>query len=139
MSRNKLIMELPAVLLTMLFTYAGISKLLQYDTFRKQLGQSPFVTGYSDIVAWLLPAAELLISVLLILPQTRLTGLYLSYALMLAFTLYIYAMLHYSYFIPCSCGGLLSQMNWDQHFIFNIIFTVIAIAGIFALPVTRKI
>jgi uncharacterized membrane protein YphA (DoxX/SURF4 family) len=136
---RKTLIELPAILLVMLFTYAGLSKLLQYDTFKYQLGQSPFVTAYADIIAWLLPIAELLIAALLISPKTRLSGLYLSYALMMAFTLYIYAMLHYSYFVPCSCGGLLSQMNWDQHFIFNIVFTIISLAGIFSLPMAKKV
>jgi hypothetical protein len=135
---RKLFIELPAVLLVALFTYAAISKLMQYDTFEYQLGQSPFVTGYAGLLAWSLPLFELLIAALLVIPGTRLTGFYLSYAMMLAFTIYIYAMLHYSYFVPCSCGGILSQMNWDQHFIFNIVFTLIEMAGIFGLPFKKK-
>lgn len=135
---RKLFVELPAVLLVALFTYAAISKLLQYSTFQHQLGQSPFVTAYANTIAWALPLFELLIAALLVIPSTRLAGFYLSYVIMLAFTIYIYAMLHYSYFVPCSCGGLLSQMNWDQHFIFNIVFTIIALVGIFLLPPTKK-
>jgi uncharacterized membrane protein YphA (DoxX/SURF4 family) len=135
---RKLFVDLPALLLVALFTYAAISKLMQYDTFQHQLGQSPFVTAYAGIISWLLPLFELLIAALLVIPGTRLAGFYLSYAMMLAFTIYIYAMLHYSYFVPCSCGGLLSQMNWDQHFIFNIVFTVIALAGIIVLPIKNK-
>ncbi|QHS63027.1 MauE/DoxX family redox-associated membrane protein [Chitinophaga agri] len=135
---RKLFPELPAILLVALFTYAAISKLLQYDTFQHQLGQSPFVTAYANVIVWLLPLSELAIAALLVIPGTRLTGLYLSFAMMLAFTIYIYAILHYSYFVPCSCGGLLSQMNWDQHFIFNIVFTLISLAGIFLLPLHKK-
>lgn len=135
---RKLFPELPAILLVALFTYAAISKLIQYDTFQHQLGQSPFVTAYANVIVWLLPLSELAIAALLVIPGTRLTGLYLSFAMMLAFTIYIYAILHYSYFVPCSCGGLLSQMNWDQHFIFNIVFTLISLAGIFLLPLHKK-
>jgi len=135
---KKTLIELPSILLVLLFTYAGFSKLVQYDTFRYQLSQSPFVTSYADIIAWLLPLSELLIAALFFLPRFRLTAYYFSYSLMLAFTLYIYTMLHYSYFVPCSCGGLLSQMNWDQHFIFNIVFTIIALAGIFSVPASNK-
>lgn len=135
---RKLFPELPAILLVALFTYAAISKLIQYDTFQHQLGQSPFVTAYANVIVWLLPLSELAIAALLVIPGTRLTGLYLSFAMMLAFTIYIYAILHYSYFLPCSCGGLLSQMNWDQHFIFNIVFTLISLAGIFLLPLHKK-
>lgn len=135
---KKLLIELPSILLVILFTYAGISKLLQYDTFRYQLSQSPFVNSYAGVIVWLLPLLELLIAVLFFLPTFRLLAFYLSYGVMLTFTLYIYAMLHYSYFVPCSCGGLLSQMNWDQHLMFNIVFTIIAFAGILFVPATNK-
>jgi hypothetical protein len=135
---KKSLLELPAVLLTILFTYASISKLLQYNTFRFQLDQSPFITNYSSGIAWSIPAIELFITALLMFPATRLKGFYLSYGLMLLFTFYIYAILHYSYFVPCSCGGILSQMNWEQHLIFNIAFTLIALTGIFTFPSKRK-
>lgn len=135
---KKSLLELPAVLLTILFTYASISKLLQYNTFRFQLDQSPFITDYSGIIAWSIPAIELFTTALLMFPATRLKGFYLSYALMLLFTFYIYAILHYSYFIPCSCGGILSKMNWEQHLIFNIVFTLIALTGIFTFPFKHK-
>ncbi len=136
---KKLLLELPAVLLTILFTYASISKLLQYKTFRFQLDQSPFTTGYSGIIAWSIPAIELITTALLMFPATRLKGFYLSYGLMFLFTMYIYAILHYSYFIPCSCGGILSRMNWEQHLVFNIIFTLIALTGIFTFPLKTKV
>jgi hypothetical protein len=135
---KKTLPELPAVLLTILFTYASISKLLQYNTFKYQLAQSPFVTDYPDIIAWAIPAVELLATALLIFPVTRLKGFYLSYGLMLLFTFYIYAILHYSTFVPCSCGGILSQMNWEQHLVFNIVFSLIALMGIFTFPFKQK-
>ncbi|PWV48807.1 MauE/DoxX family redox-associated membrane protein [Chitinophaga sp. S165] len=135
---KKTLPELSAILLTVLFTYASISKLLQYDTFKYQLGQSPFVTGYAGIVAWGIPAIELVTTALLMFPVTRMKGFYLSYGLLLLFTFYIYAILHYSYFIPCSCGGILSQMNWEQHLVFNIVFSLIALTGIFTFPFKQK-
>lgn len=136
---KKLLLELPAVLLTILFTYASISKLLKYNTFRFQLDQSPFITGYSGLIVWSVPAIELITTALLMFPATRLKGFYLSYGLMFLFTVYIYAILHYSYFIPCSCGGILSRMNWEQHLVFNIIFTLIALTGIFTFPFKSKV
>jgi hypothetical protein len=135
---KKSLLELPAVLLTILFTYASISKLLQYNTFRFQLDQSPFITNYASVIAWSIPAIELFTTALLMFPATRLKGFYLSYALMLLFTFYIFSILHYSYFVPCSCGGILSQMNWEQHLIFNIVFTLIALTGIFTFPFKHK-
>jgi hypothetical protein len=46
------------------------------------------------------------------------------------FTTYIYIILNFSVFIPCSCGGVLEELSWTQHLIFNICFISIAIFGV---------
>jgi len=129
MSR-KVIVEIISGLLILLFVYAAISKLLDYNTFKFQLGRSPYVTGIAGFVAWALPVGELIVASLLIIKRTKLFGLYASFFLMLLFTGYIYAMLHFSYYIPCSCGGILSKMSWNQHLIFNVVFTCLALSAI---------
>jgi uncharacterized membrane protein YphA (DoxX/SURF4 family) len=119
-----------ACLLIILFVYAGLSKLIDFSTFRFQLGRSPFITQIAGFVAWSIPAAEIILALCLVFRRTRLLGLYGSFFLMLLFTGYIYAMLHFSYYVPCSCGGVLSKMSWNQHLVFNIFFTVLALVGI---------
>jgi len=60
----------------------------------------------------------------------RLLGLYASFSLMVMFTAYIIAITKFSDYIPCSCGGVLQNMSWNQHLIFNIGFILLAVAGI---------
>ena len=127
---KKIWLEIICFLLILLFSYAGLSKLFSIDNFKFQLGRSPFVTHFSGFIAWFLPSAEIIIAVLLAVGKTRHFGLHVSFFMMLLFTGYIYAMLHYSYYIPCSCGGVLSVMSWNQHFIFNIFFSMLALTGI---------
>ena len=50
---------------------------------------------------------------------------------MVMFTAYIYLILNYSDFIPCSCGGVLEDLSWTQHLIFNIVFIFLAGVAIF--------
>lgn len=119
-----------AAALVFLFIYTSISKLLEYDVFTRQLSQSPFITQYAGIIAWSLPLSELVIATLLMIPKTRLTGLYSSFFLLCLFTCYLIAMLNFSPFIPCSCGGILNQLSWQAHIIFNITFIVITTIGI---------
>jgi hypothetical protein len=123
-------LQLICSLLLLLFSYTALSKLLDYKTFSGQLSKSPFLEQYATTIAWLLPVTECIIALLLLFTKTRLTGLFASFALMLAFTIYIYMMLHYSYYVPCSCGGVLAMMSWPQHFWFNIFFTLLALTGI---------
>ncbi|WP_199119235.1 MauE/DoxX family redox-associated membrane protein [Pedobacter sp. ASV28] len=119
-----------SILFIVLWVYAGLSKLTDYGTFKFQLGRSPYLQNLAGPIAITLPIAELATAVLLIFDRTRLLGLYLSFFAMLMFTGYIYAMLYHSYFVPCSCGGILSQLSWQQHLVFNIVFTLLALFGI---------
>jgi hypothetical protein len=137
--KKNTIAELISALLIFLFIYAALSKLLDFDKFKYQISQSPFITHISWLVIWSIPLGEILISIFLIFKRTRLAGLYLSFFLMLLFTGYIFIMLKYSSYLPCSCGGVLSTMSWKQHFIFNLAFTGLSLAGILLQDSTSKI
>jgi hypothetical protein len=73
---------------------------------------------------------EFLLVLLLAVPRWRLKGLYASTALMIAFTLYIIALMSFNDTLPCSCGGILAQLSWGQHIIFNTVFIGLGIIGI---------
>ncbi|AJH14481.1 MauE/DoxX family redox-associated membrane protein [Myroides profundi] len=115
----------------LLFVYAAISKLITFEEFKVQLTQSPLLSMYAGIIAYLVVISELVIAFLLTLRTKRLLGLYLSYGLMVAFTIYIYLILNYSDFIPCSCGGVLEKLGWNEHLWFNIITSVLILLSIF--------
>jgi hypothetical protein len=46
------------------------------------------------------------------------------------FTAYIIAITKFSDYIPCSCGGVLQEMGWGEHLVFNICFVLLALAAI---------
>jgi hypothetical protein len=124
-----IIIEIICSLLIILFIYTSLSKLSAYDNFTVQLSKSPFITSYAESIAWSIPAVEILISLLLVIKRTRLIGLYASFFLMSLFTAYLIIMLNFSYHIPCSCGGALQYLSWNEHIVFNAFFIVIAGAG----------
>jgi uncharacterized membrane protein YphA (DoxX/SURF4 family) len=127
---KKIAIEIISSLLVLLFVYTGLSKLLDFQTFHLQLSKSPFITKFADAVAWTLPIGELVVALALVFKWTRLPGLYASLFLMTMFTAYIYAMLNYSYDLPCSCGGIISKMTWTQHLWFNAGYTALCVGGI---------
>lgn len=124
------ITQLIASLLILLFSYAATSKLVEYHTFVSQLGKSPLIEHYAVPISWGIPLLEYLTVVLLLFNRTQQAGLYVSFFLMTLFTVYIYAMLHFSYDLPCSCGGVLAQLTWKQHLVFNIFFVAASLLGI---------
>ena len=114
----------------LLFVYAAISKVLDFENFGIQLAQSPLLSAYAGLIAPAVIFAELLIVLLLSLKTARLEGLYSSFYIMIAFTVYIYLILNYSDFVPCSCGGIIGQLGWREHLVFNITFALLALLAI---------
>ena len=128
--RKNTLIEVICSLIILLFVYAALSKVSDYDRFTVQLSKSPFITAFPVFVAWGIPTVELLISLLLVIKKTRLIGLYVSFFLMSLFTAYLIIMLNFSYYIPCSCGGVLEKLSWNQHILFNFFFIAISAAGV---------
>ena len=114
----------------MLFVYAALTKILDFENFQNQLGQSPMLSNFAEWIAVIVPAVELVIAFLLMIKKYRTIGLIGAYGLMLSFSCYIYIILHYSDFVPCSCGGILEKMTWMQHLIFNIVFLLLSIISL---------
>ncbi|WP_159798920.1 MauE/DoxX family redox-associated membrane protein [Flavobacterium sp. MK4S-17] len=117
-------------LFILLFVYAAVSKLLDFENFRIQIAQSPVTAAYAAPLSVIVPVAELAISVLLLFKKFRRAALLAAYTLMLVFTGYIYIVLHYSSYIPCSCGGILEEMGWTAHLYFNLAFVLLAAAAL---------
>lgn len=114
----------------LLFTYAAVSKMRDFENFQVQLAQSPLLSAYAGFISYGVIILEVMIAGILADPKVRRIGLYASFGLMVAFTVYIYLILNYSDFVPCSCGGILEKMGWTEHLIFNIGCVVIAFVAI---------
>jgi hypothetical protein len=124
------IVQIICYLYILLFVYTAISKLLDFENFGIQLAQSPLLSAYAGFIAPSVIITELLIVLLLCVKTTRLMGLYASLFLMVAFTVYIYLILNYIDFIPCSCGGIIEELGWAEHLVFNIGFIALALVAI---------
>ncbi|MDR7371069.1 MauE/DoxX family redox-associated membrane protein [Flavobacterium aquidurense] len=130
-TKNKsLIVEIISLLYILLFIYAAISKILDFENFQVQLGQSPILSAFASWISWLVPIIEIIISLLLCIPKFRNFGLFGAFSLMIMFTAYIFIVLHFSSFVPCSCGGILEKMSWNIHLFFNVLFVFLAAAAL---------
>lgn len=138
MKKSNVAIGIICTLNIVLFVYAATAKLLDYYNFQFGLTESPFIASFAGILAWAVPASELIIAGLLVAPATRLAGLYASFVLMLLFTIYIAAMLLFGSEIPCSCGGILEEMSWGAHIVFNSAFVVLSAWGIYLQRKKRR-
>lgn len=128
--KKTVISEAIAAVFILLFVYTAINKIVDTGKFYHTLYKSPLLENWASTLVWFIPFSELVIAALLFIPLTRRGGLIAASGLMLAFTIYIGYMLLLADKLPCSCGGILSQLSWGQHFVFNIILLLLGLIGI---------
>ena len=118
----------------LLWTYAAVSKLADYQTSRGEMLNQALPKWLEEILVWGVPSIELFTVALLLFNKTKLYGTLLSLFLLISFTIYI-ALVEFNYFdyVPCSCGGVISSLSWEQHFVFNLIFIVLAATAVLLL------
>lgn len=122
--------EVIVILLIVLFLGTAADKWMDHETFRDGLRKSPFLISYAGLLSHAVPLAEFATVVMLLFKRTVLWGLYSAVFLMSAFTSYIYALMHYSYYVPCKCHAALESLTWEQHLLFNLIFLGLAVTGV---------
>lgn len=135
MNSKKTFIEILSLLFILLFAYTAFSKMLEFENFKVQVGLSPLLTAFQNRLPQIVITVELVVAVLLLVPRYRVIGLLCAYFLMTSFTAYVAAILEFSPYLPCSCGGILETMNWTEHLVFNGTFTALALIA-FSLEVS---
>ncbi len=139
LDRNrKRIIEVISFFLIVLWIYAAVSKLLQFENFRVRLSQFPFIGEYAEILVWLVPGVEIVIALLFFFQRFKDEAFLASTTLLLIFTAYISAVINFADSIPCSCNGVLPSLSWKEHILFNLGFLVLALAGLAMSPQLKK-
>lgn len=124
--------EVIAAILIILFLYTGGQKVFEHDVFRIQISRQPLPDWMIGMLEWSLPPMELLVAGLLVFTKTRRAGLFLSAALLFAFTGYTALAFTEAFgYIPCACGRIFSSMGWGAHLLVNIILSIMTMAAIF--------
>lgn len=133
--RNKnLLVDILSAFFILLFIYAALSKVLDFEKFRVELGKSPILNSFAYPISILIPSLEIIIAIMLAVKRCQYLGLYMAYSLMVMFSAYIIVILKFSSYIPCSCGGILQNMSWTQHLFFNVAFVLLGAFAVLIHP-----
>ncbi|MEZ4970788.1 MAG: MauE/DoxX family redox-associated membrane protein [Flavobacteriaceae bacterium] len=127
-----IIVAVISTLFIILFTYAGLTKLLEGHRFYDNIRNSPILGGetLASLASWMVPLAELTVALLLVRSRTRLMGFYGAMGLMLLFTGYTVAIVFFAPYRPCSCGGVISLLSWEQNLVLNLVLLLLVIMAI---------
>ncbi len=129
--KKQLVTDIIASLFILLFLYTGLIKIFYHARFDWALNESPLLRGgIAALLSWLIPAVEIGLVTLLLLPRTRTKGLFGSTFLIGIFSIYVGFMLYFRSDRPCTCGGIIEYMTWHQHFYFNTGFTLLGAISI---------
>lgn len=131
MKTKKILLELFTAILVILFIYTPTSKLMKFHEYQSSMRAQPLVPALQTLLIYAVPLSEIVAVILMVIPKTRKTGLYLTFSLLLIFTGYI-ALIQLNFYsrIPCSCGGIFKRLNWEQHLLLNIFLLLISMAAI---------
>ncbi|HVY75456.1 MAG TPA: MauE/DoxX family redox-associated membrane protein [Puia sp.] len=127
-------------LLIFLWIYAAATKLINFQLTKAEMAHQIFDESFSSILAWLVPAVELLTGFLLAIPLTARYGLVLSALLLGLFTIYVVGgVMHWYETMPCACGGVIRHMTWGWHLAFNCCFLVINVTTLMIEPSRKEV
>jgi hypothetical protein len=113
-----------------LFFYTAYAKIIDHARFLKGLTRVHLISGFAVFTSFAVPIVEIIVALLLLIPQTAKTGLYSFIAVMSAFTIYIISAMIWEKNLPCHCGGAIEKLSWGQHIWFNLAFITIAIIAL---------
>lgn len=125
--------DILAAILILLFMYTGLSKLIDNDVFKSGLIHSPWqlLVSNASWIAISLPIGEIIIAIILLIPnpKIRIVGYLTSSMLLFSFVIYLVFWLSTGKHLPCSCGGIIKYLNWTQHVYFNLVFIIMSLWG----------
>ena len=131
MFKRQVLLECISALLIMLFLYASLSKFLDFHTFIGEMNNQPLPNSWTPFLVWFIPCSEILMCIALLFERTRLIGFYAALFFMSLFTIYsIFIIFNFFGRIPCSCGGVIKRLTWNQHIVLNLFFVALSISGI---------
>lgn len=127
MSRQVFI-QINTLILLFVLVYTGLAKWINFNEFSRSMYSQPLPRWLTSILIYLIPTVEIIAAIMLIPQQIRQWGLWITSILMTAFTVYVFY-IRFSALenTTCPCGGLFSQLNWNQHTWVNTLITMLAI------------
>lgn len=113
-----------------LFFYTAYAKIVDHARFYNGLTRVHLISGFAVFTSYAVPVVEIVVALLLLIPQSAKMGLYSFIVVMTSFTIYIISAMIWEKKLPCHCGGAIEKLSWGQHIWFNLAFIIIAIVAL---------
>lgn len=129
--RQSIFLKYTSGIISLLWFYAAGSKWVAFHDFTSAMHKQALWPALEEALIYGLPLIEFVVAILLLYSQTLTPGLYASAGLLFAFSVYIiFVLLHAFGQVPCACGGLIEDMGWTFHLVFNLAFLALTLTNI---------
>lgn len=135
--RRQAAISVISAFLILLWVYAAVSKMIDFNFFVYSLHESHHVEKGST-VAVVIIIIELFVAACLFWPKLNYAGLCMSAILLIGFTGYIIYMMINMPRLPCNCGGIIKTLSWRGHILLNVVFLLFAVTGIILIKAKKK-
>jgi putative oxidoreductase len=139
--KKRIVLEIICFLLVSLMLYASVSRMLDFHTFIDDINNQPLPNSLTQWLVYGIPGLQVLTALLLIFERTRMAGLALALVITSFYILYnILILTDFFGRIPCTCGGMIKHLSWQQHLVFSVFFAGVSLAGILLMrkPMSRN-
>ncbi|MFC0261398.1 MauE/DoxX family redox-associated membrane protein [Fontibacter flavus] len=122
---------LSRAILSLIFMYSAFSKVIDWNGTRSALHNQVFPGWMAETLLFTLPVVELVTAILLLGRRSFKNGFVASTLLMVCFTVYVGWVMSGAFGrIPCTCGGLISELGWSEHLLLNLVLVVVSFLGL---------
>lgn len=119
-SVKEIIIHLFVIMITAIYCYTALFKLLDFDKALEEMRNQIFPTNVANELTWIIPTYKLLLIPLLFHARTRLFALWASIAFVFVLSAYLVLGQHGVFGkYPCSCIGFLSKKPLLDNMLFN--------------------
>jgi len=130
---RSLLSDFIAYYVACVFLYTGVRQMINYADLQNFIAGIEFLPSVFKYLTWVLPVAEIILSVMLVYGKTRKIALYGSGLLLLFISAFLIWMKVYFSpdVLPCFCEGVLRKVTWNGQLWFNVILLVGLVAAMY--------
>lgn len=122
-----------SIIISFVMLYGAFFKIKDLNAFHTDLSVSPYLHSYAGALYILVPVAESIVGISLLIPKTRLYALIVSIVCLLSFSVYLFLLNRLGADISCGCGGILSRIPTEVHILLNLILATAGLVAIYLL------
>lgn len=122
------VFQIILLLLLFVLVYTATSKIVNFTHYSRAMRSQPLNKTMANFLIYSIPIIEMMAVYLILTSHLRQIGLWLTTALMFCFTCYVVFMKVSGWEnSTCPCGGLFSELSWNEHLWVNTGLTLLAL------------